>query len=145
MKKSVGLTLLISILFFSCSQKPQPISYGKDACEHCKMTIMDNRFGAEIVTVKGRIYKFDAAECMVDFIKSNPERLASPKDMHLTVNVASPGNLIDAHRAFFLKDEAFKSPMGGNLAAFNTRQMAENNLQTADGEVLTWEELLKSK
>ena len=143
MKTLTGLTLLLSILLISCSNQPEPIIYGKDACVHCKMTIMDTKFGAEIVTSKGRIYKFDATECMVDFLKNKPEGLQNPKDMHMAVDVAVPGNLIDAHSAYFLKDEAFRSPMGGNLAAFNTRQMAENNLQSADGEVFTWEELLK--
>lgn len=145
MKTLTSFILLLSLGLISCSREPEPIIYGKDACEHCKMTIMDSKFGAEIVTSKGRIHKFDAIECMVDFLKDNPERINNSKDMHLAIDVAAPGNLINARNAFFLKDEAFKSPMGGNLAAFNSRQLAENNLQTADGEVLTWEELLKIK
>ena len=142
MKRLTGFVLLLSILIVSCSREPEPIHYGKDSCEHCKMTIMDSKFGAEIVTATGRIHKFDAAECMVDFILANPERQNNSEDMHLIINVGSPGNLIDARSAFILRDEAFKSPMGGNLAAFTTRQLAEHNLQSADGEVLTWEQLL---
>lgn len=143
MRKLIGLTLLFTVLLGSCSRRePEPINYGKDPCDHCKMTIMDTKFGAEIVTSKGKVYKFDAAECMVDFMKGNRKRLNNQDDMLLTVNTAAPGSLIDARSAFFLKDEAFRSPMGGNLAAFTTRQMAEHNLQTADGEVFTWDELL---
>ena len=143
MKLLFNLLLALSILFVSCSQEPEPIVYGKDACEHCKMTIMDDKYGAEIVTAKGKIFKFDAAECMVDFIKDMPDKISVEKDMFLTVNVAAPGTLIPADKAFFLKDKAFQSPMGGNLASFTSMQLAQNNLQNSDGKILTWTELLR--
>lgn len=143
MKLLFNLFLLLSILFVSCSQEPEPIVYGKDACEHCKMTIMDHKYGAEIVTAKGKIFKFDAAECMVDFINDASDKISIEKDMFLTVNVAAPGTLIPADKAFFLKDKAFQSPMGGNLASFTSMQLAQNNLQNADGKILTWAQLLR--
>lgn len=136
--------LIVGVFTASCSNAPEPINYGKDACEHCKMTIMDIKFGAEIVTSKGRIFKFDAIECMTGYIKENPEGMENQDTQFLTVNIASPGNLIDARTAFFLKDKAFRSPMGGNLSSFNLKQLAENNLQSSDGKVLTWNELLNS-
>jgi copper chaperone NosL len=118
MKNLSGLLVLILFLLSSCSREPEPLSYGKDSCEHCKMTIMDNKYGAEIVTAKGKVFKFDAAECMADFLKAEPERLNNPKDLLLTINVAAPGDLTDARTAFFLNDKAFKSPMGANIASF---------------------------
>jgi copper chaperone NosL len=44
--------ILITVLFLSCSNDPQPLQYGKDACYACKMTLVDKKFGAEIVTKK---------------------------------------------------------------------------------------------
>jgi copper chaperone NosL len=143
MKKLLNLFIISLLLLASCSGDPEPIVYGKDACEHCKMTIMDQKYGAEIVTRKGKIFKFDAAECMIDYVRESPGKFSSETDMFLTVNVAQPGTLIPADKAFFLKDKAFKSPMGGNLASFTSMQLAENNLQNADGKILTWTELLK--
>jgi len=143
--RKIVLFLAIGVIIASCSNGPEPINYGKDACEHCKMTIMDTRFGTEIITAKGRVFKFDAIECMVGYIKENPAGMDNPDAQFLTVNIASPGNLIDARTAFFLKDKAFRSPMGGNLSSFNLKQLAENNLQSPDGEILTWNELLNSK
>jgi copper chaperone NosL len=139
------LILLLCVVFASCSREPEPIQYGKDMCEHCKMTMMDNKFGAEIVTSKGKVFKFDAIECMVDYIKTDGEKLNSPDNLLLTINVALPGTLIDARTAFYLNDNAFKSPMGANLASFNSKQLAENNLQNADGKILTWDELLRTR
>jgi copper chaperone NosL len=143
MKVLFNLLLILSLFFASCENAAQPIVYGEDACEHCKMTLMDEKYGAEIVSAKGKIYKFDAAECMVDFIRKSSGKFDSEKDKFFTVNVAAPGMLIPADKAFFLKDKAFKSPMGGNLASFTSMQLAENNLQNADGKILTWPELLK--
>jgi copper chaperone NosL len=107
------------------------------------MTIMDQKYGAEIVTKKGKVLKFDAAECMVDFIKSSGNKVNIDSDKFLTVDFAHPGTLIPADKSFFLKDKAYQSPMGGNLASFTSEQLAENNLQSADGKLLTWEELLQ--
>ena len=143
MKRFYGLLITFSALLLSCSREPEPIAYGKDSCEHCKMTMMDSKFGAEIVTSKGKVLKFDATECMVDFVKGDTKGLNSTDNLFLTINVAMPGTLIDARSAFYLNDKAFKSPMGANLASFTTKQLAENNLQNPDGRILSWDELLK--
>ena len=50
---------LLTLSLSSCSTAPQPIRIGQDNCDFCKMTISDNRFGAEIITKKGKVYIFD--------------------------------------------------------------------------------------
>ncbi|WP_207532509.1 nitrous oxide reductase accessory protein NosL [Desertivirga arenae] len=137
--------LIICLFLFSCSRKPEEIHFGTDACDHCKMTIMDQKYGAEIVTAKGKVLKFDSAECMVDFLHIGNEELNNPKTIYLTINTAAPGQLIETSTVSFLKDKNFKSPMGGNLASFPSRQLAENNKQSADAQIMTWDELLKSR
>lgn len=144
MKSLTGFLVLGAALMSSCTTGPEPLSYGKDVCEHCKMMVMDPKFGAEIVTARGKIFKFDATECMVDFIQAEPEKFQDPKDLFLATNIAAPGTLIDATTAFFLKDKAFRSPMGANLAAFASQQLAQNNHRSADGRIMTWHELLKT-
>lgn len=143
MRIQISLLLIISVFLVACSREPEPINYGQDACEHCKMTIMDQKFGAEIVTRKGKILKFDAAECMVEYINSYPQNIDLAGDRFLTTDYAKPGTLIQAENSFFLKDKAYQSPMGGNLASFSSRQLAENNLQSADGKILNWQELIE--
>lgn len=143
MRNLFNYLLITSIFLASCSHEPEPIAYGQDSCDHCKMTIMDQKYGAEIITTKGKVWKFDAAECMVDFIKSADSKVSADADRFLTVDFAHPGTLIDAKTSTFLKDKAYQSPMGGNLASFTTEQLAENNLQSADGKILTWGQLLK--
>jgi copper chaperone NosL len=143
MKKALGYLIVAMLgLLVSCGQEPQPIQFGSDSCEHCKMTIMDQKYGSEIITSKGKIFKFDAIECMLDFKSENAKKLNSEKDNYLVINIAAPGELINANTAFFLKDKAFSSPMGANLAAFPSEQLAQNNLQNSDGLIFNWEELL---
>ncbi len=45
--------LIVPLFFYSCSVEPSPINYGKEACNFCKMNIVDQQHGAEIVTKKG--------------------------------------------------------------------------------------------
>ena len=70
--------LLISaaaVLIIGCEVKPQEIAYGQDACHFCKMTIVDRQHAAELVTVKGKAFKYDAIECMMNHLKrwNHPE------------------------------------------------------------------------
>ena len=61
MIKNLMMLLVFSVFMFSgCSLEPKPIEYGEDQCDACKMRISDSRFGAELVTTKGKIYKYDA-------------------------------------------------------------------------------------
>ena len=65
--------LLITLIIFlsACSNEPQPIMYGVDLCHHCKMTIMDKKFGAELINKKGKTLKFDSGECMVNYTSTD--------------------------------------------------------------------------
>ena len=64
--------VLITFLMVSCgSNEPKPINLNTDMCDFCKMTIANGKFGAELITQKGRYYKFDDVSCMVQFAKSS--------------------------------------------------------------------------
>ena len=71
-----GLLSIVSFLFLiSCSTEPEPLVYGTDICHNCKMTLMDNKFGAELVTKKGKVYKFDDMNCFLNFYNSGYENV----------------------------------------------------------------------
>lgn len=125
----------------SCNVEPEPIHYGKDACHHCKMTLMDNKFGAEIVSVKGKTFKFDDANCLSSFINSGQ---LNKQDISicLITDFASPGALIDATKAFYVKSDQIKSPMASNIAAFQSKASMEAHNQNWKGEVLGWKALI---
>ena len=138
MKQQLSVpAVFLSVLLSSCSVKPLPINYGKDQCDLCKMTIMDKKFGAELVTTKGRIYHFDSDECLIQYLKKNsvPENFYS----HILVtDYANPGTLIDAKTAFYLHGDQVQSPMGGNIASFADEASAKKSQSQLGGDIIHW-------
>jgi copper chaperone NosL len=125
----------------SCSVNPEPLQFGKDACHTCKMTLMDKKFGAEIVTKKGKIYKFDDMNCMINFHNSGHE----PEEnlaYRLVIDFANPEKLINAQEAFYIKSENIKSPMASQVAAFSTKEQSDRHKKEWTGILLTWGELI---
>jgi copper chaperone NosL len=139
MTKRLIVTLIAIMTLLACSVKPKAIEYGIDACHFCKMTIVDKLHAAEIVTKKGKVYKFDATECMVNFMEEfDTSTIAS----YLSNNYTEPEVLIDATQATFLISKNIPSPMGAFLSAFKNKQDAIKTQQRKIGNIYTWEELL---
>ena len=135
------LITMLAVLLFSCTVEPEALDYGHDACYSCKMTLMDKKFGAEIVTKKGKVYKFDDLNCMINFYNSGAE----PEDnmaYRLVVDFANPEKLIDAQEAFYIKSNQIKSPMAGQVASFEIKEQADVNNKQWKGIWLSWGEVV---
>lgn len=132
MKKIIYL--LVLILFTACSSEPQPIDYGKDNCDFCEMTIVSKAYAAQAVSEKGKQYKYDAIECMMN------HQLQHNYDMpvNLVANFEKPGTMINVNEANFVINDSIKSPMGGNLAAFKQESAVVN---TESEDSFNWQEL----
>lgn len=125
-------------LIFACNVAPTPIDYGTDGCSFCKMTIVDKTHASEIVTIKNKAYKFDATECMVNFIA---DFNTSEIELYLSNDYSEPEILIDATKATFLISKNIPSPMGKFLSAFKNKADAERIQSEKGGELYTWNEL----
>lgn len=137
--------LAILLLIFSlpaCNEGPQPIRVGKDQCDFCKMTISDNRFGAEIVTKKNKVYKFDDAHCIVGFLHSKAVPQQEISGVYFT-DFTSPHELIKAEQAHFLQSPSLKSPMNGNIASFRQEDSLVKLLPRFYGAKISWEDMQK--
>jgi len=128
-----------SLLLISCSQTgAEPIRLHKDNCDFCKMTIADGRFAAELITDKGRVYKFDDMSCMVRYAEQNTKLNYRQK----FVNDYSANNvLIDATTAFFIYSDKVRSPMRGDVVGFATNEAADKYAKEWNAEILKWENL----
>lgn len=132
------LFLMAGFLISSCKPKSEPIAYGENDCSYCQMTIVDKIHGAQLVTSKGKVYKYDAVECMVMALKEMDE---TDMAMILVNHLEEPEALIDATSSTFLISKKLPSPMGGFLTAFASREAAEDALIEYGGELYSWQEL----
>jgi len=140
MKKIILLAGLIAMLVISCSKQPEPIAYGEDECEFCKMMVMDKRYGAELVTDKGKVFKFDSIECLVGYI-DNKKLTKNDYSSVWVGNYAKPGNLIDASKAMYLKNDEFRSPMGLNVLAVENQEQFDSIFNERGGKQLIFSDL----
>ncbi len=134
MKTFFGILMLL-LLFASCSNQPEPINYNSDACHYCKMTIVSKTHSAQAVSAKGKQFKYDAIECMVNDL--NTENNAEMSIM-LVANYLDAGNMIAAEKATYLVSENIPSPMGANLSATASEADAELLKTEKGGELFDW-------
>jgi copper chaperone NosL len=127
---------LMMVLFAGCTPKAEEIVLGKDSCAECKMTIADPKFGGEIVTKKGKVFKFDDTHCIAAFLKRRGVELS---DIHETlfVNYDNNKEFVDVRMAEFVISSNLKSPMGGNAAAFRDKKTAEKKSAEIEGSRTT--------
>jgi len=107
------------------------------------MGIVDEKYGAEIVTVKGKIYKFDSGECMINFINQGKMKESDVASWWV-VSPAQPKKLIDATKAYYLHSLNFPSPMGANLSAFETEEQLKQYQTQYGGDEWTWTDAMKN-
>lgn len=129
------------LLLISCSAEPEPLQYNKDACHTCKMTLVDKKFGAEVVTSKGKVYKFDDANCMINFLN---EGTVDFRDVayKLIIDYSQPEKLIAAGEAFYLKSDTIHSPMNSRIAAFESYATLEKYKKKWNAIYMSWGELI---
>ncbi|MHB1147031.1 MAG: nitrous oxide reductase accessory protein NosL [Lutibacter sp.] len=132
------LGTIVFLLTISCKVEPEAIEFGKDQCSFCKMNIVDKTHAAQLVTAKGKQFKFDAIECLVNYLGQNREEKTA---LLLVADYANPGEMTEAEKATYLITPAIKSPMGANLSAFSAKNRAEEFQQKHTGEIYTWESL----
>lgn len=130
-----GLFVLVAMIgLHSCNPGPAPIRYGQDACDFCKMGFTDRRFGAEMVTKKGKVFKYDDVHCLLAALKKGAQDVGQVYLLDFT-----DGQWINAENSKLLHSPAFHSPMGSDIAAFaDSVRMKDYN-----GESLTWKELYR--
>lgn len=135
------VTLFLGLGFFTqCSAQPEPIKFGKDNCHHCKMTLMDTKFGAEILTKKGKVFKFDDVNCVVNFLNTN-ELKQSEIAQTLVVDFKKTKELVSIEKLFFLQSPKLRTPMSSNIAAFSNEKDLSETQSQFKGEKLNWEQV----
>jgi copper chaperone NosL len=141
-KNNINATLLVllSVTLFSCnSNEPKPIKLNSDTCDFCKMTISNGKFASELITKKGRFYKFDDVSCMIKYIKADTDLV----DAKLFVtNYSNETQFIPVEKGFYLFGGTISAPMGGKVAAFDTDKKATDLKTKLEAEKASWQTIL---
>ena len=131
--------LVTAILAVACSSEPRPIAYDADGCAYCRMQISDARFGAELVTTKGKVYTFDSIECLLQFHRQ--ASIAGDVRSVWVSDYRRPGTLISALTASYVQLGAGRSPMGRGVLAVASESDARLVANGA-GSIKRWADLL---
>ena len=124
----------------ACARGPQPIALG-DSCNRCHMTVADERWGAELITITGVIRKYDSVECLArDVI----DEVIPAQDIASlwVVPWDAPGTLVQAQDAIYRRASAMRGPMGEGIAAFRRESGAQLHSTQSGDSVLNWDEVL---
>ncbi|MCU7549484.1 nitrous oxide reductase accessory protein NosL [Chitinophagaceae bacterium LB-8] len=133
-------SIVIATIFTSCKTGPEPFNYGKDGCHFCKMTIMSPQFGAEIITKKGKILKFDDMHCLISALKKG-EVKQEDIAQNLVINYQKENDFIKAESATYVVSDQIHSPMNSNAAALSNEKAAAELQKTVNGHVMNWQSL----
>lgn len=134
------LSLCCLILLGACNPKPRELDFSQDQCAFCRMSLMDQEYGAEQVTQKGKIITFDSVECLARYQLENPE--ASKNTHSLWVTDAKAKKLVSAQAAYYLYSPQIPSPMGAYLTALGEQATAQELQKKYGGKILSWKEAL---
>jgi copper chaperone NosL len=137
---AIVAAFFVATTIVSCDVKPQPLVLGKDNCYFCKMTVSDARFGAEVITKKGKIYKFDDVHCLLAFLKSREVAAKEIKDVYF-VTFDGDHRFVKSEDATLLKGDELHSPMNGNVAAFSTADSMRIVMEAVKGTPVSWKQL----
>jgi copper chaperone NosL len=134
---------ILALVLISCAPENKKIQFGVDQCEHCKMTISDPKYGAEIVTDKGKIYLFDSIECLISYYSKVDKNISNEFKSLWTVDYLTKGDLIDAKKAKYLRSEALHSPMGLNIAAFKDKNSMSKFIKSDSDIVISFSDVME--
>ena len=137
MSKNIKYIILVfSLTIFSCEKNVEKINYNSDVCSHCRMVISDSKFGAEYITTKGKIYKFDSIECMAMYLI-----VGNVKDSEIHslwfAEFTEPNKLVNKEKIKIYFSDEISSPMGLSLFASEKTEF-ENVIKKKE---MSWSEV----
>lgn len=139
------IVLAPALLFLTgCESGPQAIAYGKDECAECNMTLVDKHYGTEYLTGKGKVFKFDDVNCMLEYAGREPAK-SDTSGRLVVIDFNTPNQFLEAERAVYLHHKKLRSPMRGDVAAFQNRSAAEAVMAKLGegGQILAWQDVTK--
>ncbi|MDP1860915.1 MAG: nitrous oxide reductase accessory protein NosL [Gemmatimonadaceae bacterium] len=139
-RRPATVPIVAALVLLACGRDgPRPLVVGQDACDFCRMTLSDLRFGGEIITPTGRIRTFDSVECLAGFAAAAGDSLSAAS---VWVSDFTSSTLVPAADAHFLMGGSIHSPMGRQVASFRAESDTAALLAKHGGKLLTWKDIV---
>jgi len=135
----VILSIILLLTAVSCGGEEHVIrvQYLKTECGYCRMLFQDRAFGAEMLLENDSVLVFDATECLAAYLISS--KPGSPRARQIwSVDYSRPTHLCDARKATYLRSQKILSPMGVNIAAFESTAEADSARVRIGGNRMDW-------
>lgn len=142
-KFSAILFIPVVLSVSSCNVQPEPFKLGTDVCYMCKMGIVDPKFGSQIITNKGKLYKFDDIGCMIRLLKSGTFDSNTIRTM-VVADYNNPNAFISVNQCTFVFGDGIKSPMNFNLAAYTNELNANKYAENSNAKLFDWNAVYQS-
>ena len=136
---ALGILFLV-FSSIACTSIPEKINIGKDTCAFCKMTVTDNRYGAVLISIKGKSYIFDDEQCLISYLHSDKITQANISAIYV-IDFSDNHLLLNAAKAFIVQSKELHGPMNGTFAAFSNKDSATNYIKMNTGSLVTVKEM----
>lgn len=107
------------------------------------MTLVDENFGTELVTKKGKAYKFDDAHCLAAFLEEGTVPSSEIDEIYF-IDYSNPGEFIPAPKARLLQSEEINSPMGSNIAVFSDPDSTAKYKELFNAKEIKWNDYIQN-
>jgi copper chaperone NosL len=131
----IGAVLLIAVWAGACAARaagPPVIVIDRSACSRCGMLISEHVHAAAIRMPDGSDRLFDDIGCLVSAARDLPSN-----GIRFWFHDATDGSWIEGVSPAFVVSDSLRTPMGGGILAYRTREAAEQSGRRHPGRVLT--------
>ncbi|HUL50375.1 MAG TPA: nitrous oxide reductase accessory protein NosL [Gemmatimonadales bacterium] len=146
MKALVGilgfvLLVVVGVVFLWPVQRvgPEPIQYGRDTCDHCRMHLSRPGFAGEIRDRHGVLTKYDDLGCLLRSLLGKHEEIPEA-----WVEDHGTGALVPLIGATLVRAPDIETPMGSSIVAFSDERAAREFADARGGEVMQVEDVLRN-
>jgi len=146
MKSLVGILALVllvvaGVVFLWPVQRvgPEPIQYGRDTCDHCRMQLSRPGFAGEMRDRHGVLTKYDDIGCLLRSLLGKHEEIPEA-----WVEDHTSGALIPLIGAALVRAPEVETPMGSSIVAFADERSAREFADARGGEVMQVEDVLRN-
>ena len=118
---------------------PRSLVLGRDVCQHCHMTLVDRRFGGEMVSRTGKVTPFDDVGCLAVGAAA-----VAPSSIHSlwASDYLESDSVVAVERLVFLRVDSLRTPMGYGIVAVRPGPKADSLARRYGVRLMVWRDVM---